>query len=53
MRRSRLAELRRARPAAYLSALQHAACEPCWRTSPEGRATAAALTSALNQPKEG
>ncbi|MEO3978784.1 hypothetical protein [Streptomyces sp. CAU 1734] len=47
MRRSRLAELRRARPVAWLNALRTAAVGPCWRTTAEGRATVAALAEAL------
>jgi hypothetical protein len=51
MRRSRLAELRRARPAAYVQGLRKAAFDwsGCWRTTPEGRAAAAALAEAVAQ----
>ncbi|MFY1588975.1 hypothetical protein ACN267_31295 [Micromonospora sp. WMMD734] len=34
----------------YLDRLRAAAFEPCWRTSPEGRACVAALERALTPP---
>lgn len=52
MRRSRVRELRRARPVAWLNGLRRAAFEPCWRTTPEGRHLVTDLTTALNRPKE-
>jgi hypothetical protein len=52
MRRSRVRELQRARPIAWLNGLRCAAFEPCWRTSAEGRHLVAELATALNRPKE-
>jgi len=52
MRRSRVRELKRARPVAWLEGLRHAAFEPCWRTTLEGRQLAAELTAIVNSPKE-
>ncbi|TXS35368.1 hypothetical protein EAO77_36955 [Streptomyces sp. t39] len=47
MRRSRVAELCRARPRAWLAGLRRAVVEPCWRTSAAGRALVGELARAV------